>query len=109
MVIQVQISPEKGLMIKKVKSGEINCIIIKDLSRFGRNFEETENYIARILPKYNVRLISIGDRYDSSKENASEFGLLLTLKNLMNDYYAKDISHKVETSFDRLREGMENT
>ena len=90
-------------MIKKVKSGEINCIIIKDLSRFGRNFEETENYIVKILPKYNVRLISIGESYDSSKENASEFGLLLTLKNLMNDYYAKDISHKVETSFDRLR------
>jgi len=80
-------------LMKQCRSGKINCIIVKDLSRLGRNYIETGEYLEKILPLLNVRLIAINDSYDSLTLTNSE-RLVSNLKNLVNDLYAKDISRK---------------
>ncbi len=82
-------------MMQDIKSGKVNCIVIKDLSRLGRNYLETGLYIENILPEYKVRLISINDDIDSNKDN--DF-LVLNVRNLINDVYAKDISIKSQSA-----------
>lgn len=86
-------------MLEEVKKGKINCIIVKDLSRFGRNYMETGNYLENIFPYLGVRFISINDNYDSIDTSANE-ALGLSLKNVYHHIYAKDISRKICTSFD---------
>ena len=83
-------------MIEEIKKGTINCIIVKDFSRFGRNFIDSAKYIEKIFPMLNVRFISINDNYDSLKEN-EENNLIIPFKNLINDAYVKDISIKVKS------------
>ena len=91
--------PEFNRMMDDVKAGKINCIVVKDLSRFGRDYLETGNYLEKIFPFLGVRFISINDNYDSfNPENTNE-GLIISLKNLLNDVYTKDISKKIITSF----------
>ena len=85
-------------LLKDVKNGKINCIIVKDLSRFGRNYIECGNYLEKVFPFIDVRFIAINDGYDSNNENASEI-LLMHLKNIVNEIYAKDISKKIITVF----------
>ena len=82
-------------LMDDIKDGRINAIIVKDLSRFGRNDLETSNLLETILPFMQVRFISVNDRYDSSEGVSSNKALELALKNLVNDMYAKDISRKV--------------
>ena len=84
-------------LLEDVRKGKINCIIVKDLSRFGRNYIECGNYLEKIFPFMNVRFIAINDFYDSLKEDASQI-LLLHLKNIVNEVYAKDISKKITTA-----------
>lgn len=86
-------------MLEAVKSGKINCIVVKDLSRFGRNYMETGNYLENIFPYLGVRFISINDNYDSINATANE-KLALSLKNVYHHLYAKDISRKICTLFD---------
>ena len=91
--------PEFKRLMEDVKAGMVNCIVVKDLSRFGRDYLETGNYLEKIFPFLGVRFISINDNYDSfSPENTNE-GLIISLKNLLNDVYTKDISKKIITSF----------
>lgn len=78
-------------LINECKAGKIDCVIVKDLSRLGRNYIETGEYMEKVFPFLGVRLIAINDGYDS--ENNSP-GLVFGLKNLVNDIYAKDISRK---------------
>ena len=85
-------------ILEDIKKGKINCIIVKDLSRFGRNYIECGNYLEKIFPFIDVRFIAINDGYDSNNENASEI-LLMHLKNIVNEIYAKDISKKIITVF----------
>ena len=80
-------------LMRECRAGKINCIIIKDLSRLGRNYIETGEYLEKILPLLNIRLISINDAYDSLNLTNGE-RLVSNLKNLVNDLYAKDISRK---------------
>ena len=82
-------------MMEDVKSGRINCIVVKDLSRFGRDYLETTNYMEVILPFMGIRLISVNDRYDSLDKTSSSKELEVALKNLANDMYAKDTSKKI--------------
>ena len=86
--------PEFNRMMDDVRSGRINCLVIKDLSRFGRDYLETTNYIEVILPFLEVRLISVNDHFDTYDSNTNK-ELEVTLKNLANDMYAKDISRKI--------------
>ncbi len=81
-------------MMEDVKEHKINCIIVKDLSRFGRDYIETGNYIEKILPFLGCRFIAITDGFDSMSGNAPENKLTMNIKNLVNDLYAKDISKR---------------
>ena len=86
-------------MIEDIQSGIVDCIVIKDLSRFGRNFEETGHYLERVFPFLQVRFISVNDNYDSLTATLDETTLILPLKNLMNEAYARDVSKKSQSGF----------
>lgn len=95
--------PDFTSMMESVKKGEINCIIVKDLSRLGRNFIETGKYVERIFPFFGVRFIAINDDYDSAKPKTASDNLILPVKNLMNDAYCRDISIKIRSQLDVKR------
>ena len=82
-------------MMEDVRNGKINCILVKDLSRFGRDYLETTNYIEIILPFLGVRFISVNDHFDTDAAGNGNMALEVALKNLVNDMYAKDISKRV--------------
>lgn len=86
-------------MMADLRQKEIDCVIVKDLSRFGRECVETGNYIEKVFPFLRVRFISIVDRYDSDNPECDRELLLISLKNLMHEMYAKDISKKVGSTF----------
>ncbi len=90
--------PEYKRMIADIVSGKVNTIIVKDLSRFGRNHIEADDYLENILPGYNVRFISINDNIDTFKNPKSTNSIEIPLRNLMNDQYARDISEKVKST-----------
>ena len=90
--------PEYKRMFKDIVDGQVNTIIVKDLSRFGRNHIQSDDYIENILPGYNVRFISIIDDVDSFNNPKSVCSIEIPLKNLMNDQYARDISEKVRST-----------
>ena len=79
------------------RNQEIHCIMVKDLSRFGRNFLEMGNYLELILPLYGVRFISINDAFDSDDYLGVTGGLELALRNLINNMYSRDLSPKVRS------------
>lgn len=81
-------------LLRDVRLGKINCIIVKDLSRLGRNYIEVGEFLEKECPQLGTRFISINDGYDSASLNSAE-ELVAALKNIINDYYAKDISRKV--------------
>lgn len=81
-------------LLSDVRSGRVDCIVVKDLSRFGRNYIEAGEYLETILPFMGVRFIAITDRYDNIDPASSDI-LTMHLKNLVNDIYARDISHKI--------------
>lgn len=83
-------------LMADVRSRKVDCIIVKDFSRFGRNYIETGNYIQKIFPFLGVRFISVTDRFDSLYENGDDLGV--NLKNLANEMYAKDIAVKVKAA-----------
>lgn len=92
-------------LVEDVRKGRIDCIIVKDFSRLGRNYVETGEYLEKIFPFLGVRFISVNDGYDSASANAGEL-LAASLKNLINDMYAKDISKKIcSTMKDKRRRG----
>lgn len=99
--------PEFNRMIADVRSGKINCVVVKDLSRLGRNYLEAGDYIEKIFPFFGVRFIAVTDDYDSLTSNPTEDGLVVPLKNLINEAYAKDISKKIHTSFEnQFKQGV---
>ncbi len=85
-------------MIADMELGLIDCVITKDLSRFGRDYIEAGRYIQRIFPNYGVRFIAVNDNYDSATADQAEANLVLPVKNFVNDSYCRDISTKVRTS-----------
>ena len=85
-------------MIKDITEEKVNTIIVKDLSRFGRNHIEADNYIENFLPGYNVRIISVIDNIDTLKSPKFTAYIEIPLRNLMNDYYVRDISEKVKST-----------
>ena len=96
--------PDFVRMMDDVKAGKINCIIVKDLSRFGRDYLETGNYIETILPFLGVRFISVNDHFDTVEECNGNKGLGISLMNLVNDMYAKDVSKRITTAFESCME-----
>ena len=94
--------PEFTRLMMDVQSGMIGCIVVKDLSRFGRNFIETGYYLETLLPKLNVRLIAINDNYDSDRDE-DRANLAVPVKNMVNEMYARDQSRKVSLANERAR------
>lgn len=90
-------------LMEDVKSGKINCIIVKDLSRLGRNYIETGRYLEKIFPFLGVRFISILDHYDSASEGNEADQIIVPFKNLINDAYCRDISTKIRSQLDVKR------
>ena len=84
-------------MLEEIKCGDVNCVIVKDLSRFGRNYIETGRYIEKIFPLLGVRFIAVTDNYDSLDKNGG-FDMIIPFKNLMNDAYSRDISVKIRSN-----------
>lgn len=82
-------------MISDIKSGKIDCLLVKDFSRIGRNYIEVGNYLEKIFPFMNVRVISVNDGFDSKKQSFDNNFLINSLTNIVNEYYARDISQKV--------------
>ena len=94
--------PEFNRMLKDARDGRINCIVVKDLSRLGRNYVEAGDYIEKVFPFLGIRFIAVNDHYDSdSLTSGDELGA--SLKNVVNDVYAKDISRKVGTAMKQKR------
>lgn len=99
--------PEFKRMMGDIAEGRVNCIIVKDLSRFGRDYIESGKYIQKVFPSLGVRFIALIDHYDSFSTDAGESGIVLPVKNFMNDSYCRDISAKVKSQFEVKRRNGE--
>lgn len=90
--------PNFQQMMNHVKSGEVSCIVVKDLSRFGRNYLEVGDYLEHLFPFLGVRFIAINDHYDSNDYVGSTGGLDVAFRNLIYQRYSQDLSEKVKTA-----------
>lgn len=90
--------PDFTRMMEDVKSSKINCIVVRDFSRFGRNYLETGYYLQEIFPAYEVRFISIFDEFDSLTSDANS--MIFSMMQIVNDFYSKDISRKICSVYD---------
>lgn len=77
---------------------DFDIIIVKDLSRFGRDYLGAGRYIQQVFPNLKIRFISINDNYDSENADMNDTNLILPIRNFINDSYARDISNKVKSS-----------
>ena len=85
-------------LLSEVREGKVRTLLVKDLSRFGRNYLEAGYYLEYVFPYYGVRVIAVNDNFDSLKASGSTGGLEMALRNLMNECYSRDISQKVTSS-----------
>ena len=89
-------------MMQDITDGNINCVIVKDLSRLGREYIETGRYLRRVFPAYGVRFIAITDNIDTAHDSSGD-DLTVSVKNIMNEAYCRDISIKTRSSLDVKR------
>lgn len=94
------IRPEFSRMMNDIRDGRVNCVIVKDLSRLGRNYLESGEYIEMVFPFLNVRFIAITDRFDTNNRQAD---IAVQLKNLANERYARDISKKICSAMESMQ------
>lgn len=99
--------PEFKRMIADIEAGRVNCVIVKDLSRFGRDYIETGRYLQKIFPSLGVRFIALADNYDSFFADRGESSIVLPVKNFINDSYCRDISVKVKSGLEARRRNGE--
>lgn len=88
--------PEFERMMEDIRAGKVNCVIVKDLSRFGRDYIEAGRFIQKTFPAFHVRFIAVTDNYDSLSADTTDSTLVLPIKNFVNDSYCRDISVKVK-------------
>lgn len=101
------IRPDFQRMLDDAKVGKINCIVVKDFSRLGRNYVETGHYLQNIFPLYHLRFVSLNDHYDSQTTDPES--MAIAMKNIVDDFYSKDLSRKVSASVDiKRKEGVHN-
>ena len=89
--------------MQDIRTGKIQCIVVKDLSRFGRDYIETGSYLETIFPMLHVRFIAINDDFDNIRQSDVD-SLAVPIKNMVNSLYAKDISKKISLSYQMRRE-----
>lgn len=85
-------------LMQDVKDGKTDCIVVKDLSRFGRNYREAGNYIEQIFPFMGVRFVALTDNFDTLHAERTGDGYIVPLKNMLNEMYSRDMSKKVSTA-----------
>ena len=90
--------PQVQKLIELVRANQIDCIIVKDFSRFGRNSIETGYFIERVFPLFHTRFISISDDFDSSKFKGDTGGMDMAFKYLISEYYSRDMSIKTKSA-----------
>ena len=90
-------------MIEDIKAGVVNCVVVKDFSRFGRNYIEAGKYIQVLFPRSGVRFIAVNDSYDSAKTQGYTGNIIVPFKNMVNDAYSADISGKVRSHLEIKR------
>ena len=90
--------PEFERLLKALQERKINCIVVKDFSRLGRNFVETGQYLEQVFPLFGVRFIAINDNYDSLNSQSRD-GMLVPIKSMINEMYSKDLSQKIQSCF----------
>ncbi len=90
-------------VLEAVRAGRVNCVIVKDLSRLGREYIETGKYLEMIFPSFGVRFIAINDDVDSEKASAGD-DLIIPIKNIMNESYCRELSRKLRNQF-RIQRG----
>lgn len=98
--------PAFQMMMEDIKRGTVDCVIVKDLSRFGREYIDSGKYIERLFPALGVRFIAINDHIDSKEENGRD-DIVVPFKNLMNDAYCRDISIKIRSHLEVKRKNGE--
>ena len=90
--------PEFERLLKALQERKVNCIVVKDFSRLGRNFVETGQYLEQVFPLFGVRFIAINDNYDSLNSQSRD-GMLVPIKSMINEMYSKDLSQKIQSCF----------
>lgn len=90
--------PEFERLLKALQERKVNCIVVKDFSRLGRNFVETGQYLEQVFPLFGVRFIAINDNYDSLNRQSRD-GMLVPIKSMINEMYSKDLSQKIQSCF----------
>ena len=90
--------PEFERLLKALQERKIDCIVVKDFSRLGRNFVETGQYLEQVFPLFGIRFIAINDNYDSLNSQ-SRNGMLVPIKSMINEMYSKDLSQKIQSCF----------
>lgn len=90
--------PNFQRMLADIESGKVSCVIVKDLSRLGRNAIDTGYYIEQYFVQHKIRFIAVNDGYDTADENSTRSGIILPLKNMVNEAYALDIGKKIKSA-----------
>lgn len=90
--------PAMQELLSMIKKGKVSCIIVKDISRFSRDYIETGKYMEQIFPFLGIRFISINDNYDSAECTGGIAELDVAFKGILYDFYSEDLSEKVKTS-----------
>ena len=85
-------------VMEAIKSGSVNCVIVKDLSRLGREYIETGKYLSMVFPSFGVRFIAINDDVDSGNSKSGD-DLIVPIKNIMNESYCRELSKKLRQQF----------
>jgi DNA invertase Pin-like site-specific DNA recombinase/ssDNA-binding Zn-finger/Zn-ribbon topoisomerase 1 len=96
-------------MIKDMEAGKVNLIIVKDLSRFGREYIEAGRYLQKVFPAAGVRFIAVTDHYDSLTADRTEKNIVIPVKNFVNDAYSADLSVKIRSHLESKRGNGEYT
>lgn len=95
--------PSFQRMLSDITARKINCVVVKDLSRFGRNYVEAGKYLETVFPLFKVRFIAVNDQIDSALVPSSVNNVIVPFKNIINDEYCRDISMKVRSALDIRR------
>lgn len=91
--------PAVQRLLDDARGKRIDCILVKDLSRFGRNYLDTGYYVQVLFPQLGTRFIAVNDQVDTGDEHQQGFDMMLSIRNIFNEGYSQDISRKVQSSF----------
>ena len=98
--------PQFQAMIEAARRGEVSCIVVKDLSRFGRNYLDVGDYLEHIFPFLGVRIVAVNDGYDSQNYIGMTGGMDVAFRNFMYENYSRDLSIKVRSAMQaRMKDG----